>query len=89
MKVVFESIANRLLNYSIVELNSEYNYVYFKKEYRVLQCFKYYKYGYITYACKNGLFYYKYEENHEAETCASIKNEKRCLNCPIIFDYKL
>ena len=89
VKITFESMANRLLNYNIIELNSEHNCVYFEKEYKVLQCFKYYKHGYITYACKNGLFYYKYEENHEAETCASIKNEKRYLNYPITFDHKL
>ena len=89
VKVTFESIANRLLNYNIVELNSEHNCVYFEKKYRVLQCFKYYKYGHMTYACRNGPFYYKYGKNHEAETCASIKNEKRCLSCPIIFDHKL
>ena len=82
-------MANRLLNYSIVELNSEHNCVYFKKKYKVLQCFKYYKYGHITYAYKNGLFYYKYEENHEAETCANIKNEKRYLSYFIVFDHKL
>ena len=89
IKVVFELIANRLLNYDIIELNSEYNCVYFEKKYKVLQCFKYYKHGYIIYAYKNGLFYYKYEENHEVKTYANIKNEKRCLSYFIIFDYKL
>ena len=86
--MVFELIANRLLNHDIIELNSEYNYVYFEKKYKILQYFKYYKHGYITYACKNGLFYYKYEENHEAETYTSVKNKKRCLSYPIINDYK-
>ena len=89
MEVVFELITNRLLNHDIIELNSEHNYVYFEKKYKVLQYFKYYKYGHIIYACKNGLFYYKYEENHEAETCTSVKNRKRCPSYPIINDYKL
>ena len=89
IKIVFKLITNRLLNHDIIELNSEYNCVYFEKKYRVLQCFKYYKYGYITYACKNGLFYYKYEKNHEAETYTNVKNKKRYLNYPIINDYKL
>ena len=89
IKVVFELIANRLLNYGIIELNSEHNCVYFEKKYKVLQCFKYYKHGYIIYACKNGLFCYKYEENYEAETCTSVKNKKRYLSYPITTDYKL
>ena len=88
VKVASESIANRLLNYSIVELNSEHNCVYFEKKYRVLQCFKYYKHGHITYACRNGPFCHKYGENHEAETCASVKDGKRCLNCPTASDHK-
>ena len=89
IKVAFELIANRLLNYDIIELNSEHNYVYFEKKYRILQYFKYYKYGYITYAYKNGLFYYKCGENHEVKTYTNVKNKKRCLNCFIIIDYKL
>ena len=89
IKVIFELIVNRLLNYDIIELNNEYNYVYFEKKYKVLQCFKCYKYGYIIYACRNGLFYYKYEKNHEAETYINVKNKKRYLNYPIITDYKL
>ena len=89
IKVIFELIANRLLNHGIIELNSEYNCVYFEKKYKVLQCFKYYKHDYIIYACKNGLFYYKYEENHEAETCTNVKNKKRYLNYPTVTDYKL
>ena len=36
VKVAFELIANRLLNHGIIELNSEYNYVYFEKKYKVL-----------------------------------------------------
>ena len=88
VKVASESIANRLLNHGIIELNSEHNCVYFEKKCRVLQYFKCYKHGHITYACKNGLFYYKYEENHEAETCTSAKNRKRCLNCPTATDHK-
>ena len=87
--MVFELIANRLLNYNIIKLNSEYNYIYFEKKYKVLQCFKYYKHGYIIYVYKNDLFYYKYEENYEAETYISVKNKKRCLNYFIITDYKL
>ena len=36
VEVAFKLIANRLLNHDIIELNSEYNYVYFEKEYKVL-----------------------------------------------------
>ena len=76
IKIVFELITNRLLNYDIIELNNKYNYIYFEKKYRVLQCFKYYKYSYIIYVCRNGLFYYKYEKNHEVKTCINVKNKK-------------
>ena len=43
----------------------------------------------MTYACKNGLFCHKYGKNHEAETCTSVKDGKRCLSCPTVTDHKL
>ena len=89
VEVASESIANRLLNHGIIESNSEHNCVYFEKEYRVLQCFKYYKHGHITYAYKNGPFCYKCGENHEAKTCTSAKDGKRYSSCPTVNDHKL
>ena len=86
--MAFELIANRLLNHGIIELNSEHNCVYFEKECRVLQCFKCYKHGHMTYACRNGPFCHKCGENHEAETCTSAKDGKRCPSCPTANDHK-
>ena len=88
VEVASESIANRLLDHSIVESNSEHNCVYFEKGCRVLQCFKYYKHGHMTYACRNGPFCHKCGKNYEAETCTSAKNRKRCPSCPTATDHK-
>ena len=88
VEVASESMANRLLDHGIIESNSEHNCVYFEKGCRVLQCFKCYKHGHMTYACRNGPFCHKCGKNHEAETCTSAKNGKRCPSCPTATDHK-
>ena len=64
IEVANEKIANRLINGEIIEFYKKYDCEYFEKGYKVLQCFNYFKFGYIARSCKNKPFYYKYDNTY-------------------------
>lgn len=81
IEVASETMANRLMDYGIIESYREHDCELFEKGCRVLQCFNCFRFGHSARACKNKPFCHKCGKDHVAEQCKAQPERMHCPSC--------
>ena len=81
IEVASEEMANRLIDYGIIESYGEHDCEYFEKGCRVLQCFNCFKFGHVARSCKNKPFCHKCGGDHTPDTCITQPERMCCASC--------
>jgi hypothetical protein len=81
VEVATEEMANRLIDYGLIESYSECACEYFEKECRITQCFICFKFGHTAKACQSDPDCHRCGGHHHLDDCMEQEERMFCPNC--------